>query len=296
MNRLSADEPQYLEWFEQEPKLTGLMLIRSPYSFKPAADGRHRLLLAVYDEEPGRRKTEYGMCERTRVEICRISLDKLHQGIVSGDNPRLVQWLMQGTILLDRSGALAALLRKCSEWPPLLREQKLLCEFSRFLQTYLQAKQDLHNGQILDAYANILASLHHWAHIALVESGMHPELTVWEQMRRVNPGIYKLYEELTTSAESVEQRVQLVLLACEFSVMTKMKSSCALLVRLLASRPVPWTVAELQRHPDLAGFPADLPLLLQKLAHRGVVREMVRPSPRGSRLIELQYSADPGAV
>jgi hypothetical protein len=178
------------------------------------------------------------------------------------------------------------------EWSPLIREQKLLSEFSQFVRSYLQAKQDLKDGQVLDAYSNVLSSLHYWAHIALVEEGMHPELTVWEQMRRVNPGIYKLFEELTTSGETLEKRVQLVLLACEFSILNKMESSCALLIRLIESRSESWTPSELLQHPDLSGLSLELSVLLQKLVNRGCIREIAKASRDSiSGLLELRYTS-----
>jgi hypothetical protein len=193
---------------------------------------------------------------------------------------------------MDRDGFLNNLRERLLNWSPLIREQKLLSEFSRFVRAYLQAKQDIQDGQVLDAYSNVLSCLHYWAHIALVEEGMHPELTVWEQMRRVNPGIYKLFEELTTSSESLEKRVQLVLLACEFSILHKMESSCSLLIRLIESREEAWTPAELSQHPDLAGLSIEMSVLLYKLVSRGCIREIAKPSASsGKGVMELKYAS-----
>jgi hypothetical protein len=178
-------------------------------------------------------------------------------------------------------------------FPNELREQKQLVEFAHFIRTYLQAKQDLQDNNLLDAYGHILTALHHWAHIALIEAGVHPELTVWRQMRRFNPGIYKLYEELTISSESLEQRVKLVQLACEFSVMNKMKSCCELLFSILAQREEPWSVMELQLHPKLSGLHIDLSLLLQKLVKRGYVREVaIMPDSGDTEALELRYRCE----
>jgi hypothetical protein len=124
---------------------------------------------------------------------------------------------------------------------------------------------------------------------------MLPEMTVWEQMRRVNPGIYKLYEELTTSPETMEQRVQLAVLACEFTVLNKMRSSCRLLLQVLGSRDTPWTVAELRQEERLRGLPLDLSLLLQKLVRRGLVRETAKLlRGKGALQFELRYASAEG--
>jgi hypothetical protein len=291
--RLNPKQMFYREWFRDEEGLISLLLIANPFSYLPLIDGMDRQALLVVEKVDPDRETEHWMKDDARILVRRVTKETLESWLVMGENRNVVHWLVQGDILLDRDQYLTELRGKLIEWSPLLREQKLLCEFSRFSRTYLQAKQDLKDGQLLDAYSNVLASLHYWAHIALIGQGMHPELTVWEQIRMVNPGVYKLYEELTTvGQETLEQRVELVLLACEFSLLTQMESSCALLIRLVGSRLEPWSPAELRQHLDLSGLSLDLSLLLQKLAKRGCIREVARPAKmRNNGLMELRYTA-----
>ena len=290
LNRLDSKEWYYLDWFGQEEGLIGLLLVSDPYSRLPMIDGMDRLVLVVLEQVSPHEEIEHWLRDDTRIRIRRVTPDILERWVITGDRSG-VAWLVQGEVLADKNGFLESLRKRLEEWPALLREQKLLCEFSRFNLSYMMAKQDLQNGQVLDAYSNVLASLQYWAHISLVEQGMLPELTVWEQMRSVNPGIYKLYEELTTSPETLEKRVQLVVLACEFSALTKMRSSCALLIHLLGSREDAWTVAELQQDYRLRGLPVELSLLLQKMVHRGLAREIAKPvRGRGALKLELRYA------
>ncbi|QJD84304.1 nucleotidyltransferase-like protein [Cohnella herbarum] len=282
----------YLERLGQEEGLVSLLLVANPFSYQPLIDGMDRLALIVTTVSNHDKETEHWIWRDARIQVRRVTPDKLERWIVNSPNRNVIYWLVQGEILIDRDNYLTNLRERLMEWSPLIREQKLLSEFSQFVRSYLQAKQDLRDGQVLDAYSNVLASLHYWAHIALVEEGMHPELTVWEQMRRVNPGIYKLFEELTTSGETLEQRVQLVLLACEFSMLNKMASSCSLLIRLIESRSESWAPSELLQHPDLAGLSLELSVLLQKLVSRGCIREVAKPSRYGlNGLLELRYTA-----
>lgn len=279
----------YRESFGKEEGLAGLMLVSDPYA--SLAGEADRLVLVVRDEVLPLEETELWQQGVLRVRVRRVTPDVLEQWAVSGDRDG-VRWLMHGEVLSDPRGLLASLRGKLRTWPILLREQKLLSEFSRFVHAYKCAKRDLQHGQILDAYSHVLTALHHWAHVALVEQGMLPELSVWEQMRSVNPGIYKLFEELTTSPETLEQRVQLIVLACEFSMQTKMQTSCSLLLHLLGSREEPWTVAELQQDVRLIGLPLNLPLLLQKLMQRGLVKEVAtNRSGRGMLKQELRYTS-----
>jgi len=175
---------------------------------------------------------------------------------------------------LDHNAFYINPVRRSLELSGLIQEQELLVEISSFLTHYLQSKECLVGGYCLDAYSNILHALHHWAHLAIIEEGAQPELTVWRQVRSINPGIYKLYEELTLNNETVEKRVELVILACEFSVISKIVNYSRLLFRIIESREEAWSVVELRNHPDLRHIHFNLPLLLARLIKKSFLREV----------------------
>ncbi|WEK55151.1 MAG: nucleotidyltransferase-like protein [Candidatus Cohnella colombiensis] len=277
--------------FEGEEGLISLLTFTNSLSFQPVIDGMDQQVLLIMERVTPGKELEHWVQSNIRVCVQRITPSQLEKWLISSDNHDVVQGLVRGDVVIDRNGYLQKLRDQFIEWPPLLRLQKMLSEFSHFARSYMKAKQDIKEGHVLDAYANVLASLHYWAHIAIVEAGMHPELTVWDQIKRVNLGIYKLYEELTTSTETVEQRVQLVLLACEFSVLTKMESSCALLMNIVSSREQPWSPSELMQHKDLIGLSIDISLLLQKLVKRGCIHEVALAAMgKQTELVELRYT------
>lgn len=279
-----------VNYFTDETSLVSLAAIENPYPYNPLIDGLDLLILAIFDNECCENANEHVQFEGERILIRTMDRNSFVAWIASGENRNIMEWIVRGEILLDREGYLSNVRESLLQFPHALREQKRIVEFSGFLRTYLQAKQDLLDGNLLDAYSHVLTSLHHWAHIVLIEEGRHPELTVWKQMRLVHPGVYKLYEELTASPETLEQRVQLVMLACEFTVMNKMKSSCSLLLSILAGREEPWSVAELQNHPSIQVLHLDLSLLLQKLVKRAYVSEVaVIKENTEPGILELRY-------
>ena len=72
----------------------------------------------------------------------------------------------------------------------------------------------------------------------------------------------------------------------------KMKTSSSLLLRILQSRPEPWSLSELQDHPALSDLNLELTPLLRKLAHRGYVSEITRGvKEHGLHLLDLRYTA-----
>jgi hypothetical protein len=277
------------------PNLVGLTVVENPYPYNPLIDGLDLLVLVLIDAKEQLNTTEHVQIDTKRVLVRAIDLSSLDEWVSGGENRNIIEWLVRGEILLDRDGYLGSVRDKLLQFPVSMREQKRFTEFAGFLRTYLQAKQDLTDGNLLDAYSHVLTALHHWAHIVLIEEGRHPELTVWKQLRRVHPGIYKLYEELTVSPETLEQRVQLVLLGCEFSVMSKMKTSCELLFQILSSREEAWSIAELQTHPAINVLHVDLSLVLQKLVQREYIREVaIMNEPSDSGALELRYMSANG--
>lgn len=274
----------------REPSVISVLSVSSPSDFSPLVDGFDELLLVVSNNPVKREYTTHYIKDDLRIQERWVSPVGLSLWILSGLNRSIIQWILQGEILLDRESYLENLKQELVVFPVQLREQKLLSEFSYFLKRYLRSKQYLNQGNALDAYGNILEALFHWARIVIIEDGIHPEITVWKQVKKINPGVYKLYEELTLSTETLEQRTQLVLLVCEFSVMSKMEQCCAMLIRILQSREAPWSGLELAQHLDLREIHVELVLVLSKLVKRSLVKEVFVMNNEDMDHLELKYT------
>jgi len=282
-----------IETYSRDPAVKGVIAVTADNPFTPLADGFDLLLLIVTDGENGRHHNIHYIKDSTSIQERWVSEEGLQQWILSGDNRSIIQWVLQGQIRFDRDGCLQAVRERLVAFPEELRQQKLLMEFSFFLRTYFQAKTYMKEGQTLDAYANILEALTHWARIAIIETGRHPEVMVWQQLRKINPGIYKLFEELTESVETVKQRVELVLLACEFHLISKMQDCCKLLLNILSSREEPFSPSELMQHELIRPLHLDLAIVLKKMAKRGLIREVhvLREGVDRIDAVEVRYTA-----
>lgn len=260
--------------FEQA-NILGVLGVANPSSFSPLTDCFDCLLL-VFAHDVSRQANSdliHYIKDGLHIQEVWIDANDLDQWFFNHDR-RFIEWMLQGEILIDDHRYVAELKERLERFPVELREKKLISEFSLFLRSYMQSKHYIENGNGLDAYSNILDALIHWARITIIESGVYPEITVWNQLKQFNLGVYKLYEELTSSQESIEQRVKLILLACEFSVMSKMARCCDLLLLILRSRKQPWQVIELVQHEKLRGLRLDIPLLLKKLSRHALLKEV----------------------
>lgn len=285
---------QYVrEKYADDLLVRSVLIVHKANPFSPLIDGFNYLVLIITDDEDHENPISHYSKENTTIQERRIQSSALERWIVFGDNRSIIQWILQGEICLDRYGYLEGVRHRLLEFPEDMRKQKLFIEFTLFLRNYLQAKQYSQENHFLDAYTSILEALLHWARITIIETGIHPEVTIWRQLNMINPGIYKLYEELTHSEETLEQRVQLVLLACEFNVMSKMADCCTLLLEVLKSREEAFSPSELMKHPQLCQLNVDMALVLKKLVLRGLIRETVALMGESTNLeaLEVRYSS-----
>ena len=287
---MGINKEQLLLKFRNDPRIISVMAVDNPKQLPSLTDGFDTLLLIVTNDLSLNNHTTNYIRDDSRIQERWTDPTSIEQWIRHGVNRNILHWLLKGEILLDQNTYLEGLRHRILEFPGDLREHKLLIEFSHFLRKYLQSKEYILDDHILDAYNNILEALHHWARIVIVEDGYHPEITVWRQIRAINPGVYKLYEELTMSKETLKQRVQLVLLACEFSVMSKMEHCCEAFFQILRDSEQPLSSDELQQHPQLVEVKSELPLLLNKLVKKGLIKEVAVIIDEQTSEIELRYT------
>ncbi len=288
---MGIDKEQFLLKFRNDQRIISVMAVDNPKQLPSLTDGFDTLLLIVTNDLSLNNHTTNYIRDDSRIQERWVDPSSIEQWIRHGVNRNILHWLLKGEILLDQNTYLEGLRHRILEFPGDLREHKLLVEFSHFLRKYLQSKEYILDEHLLDAYNNILEALHHWARIVIIEDGYHPEITVWRQIRAINPGVYKLYEELTMSKETLKQRVQLVLLACEFSVMSKMERCCEAFIQILRENEQPLSTDELQQHSQLVELKAELPLLLNKLVKKGLIKEVAVIIDEENSEIELRYTS-----
>jgi hypothetical protein len=277
--------------FQGHKSIISVIAYHNTTPFPSHTDTYDLLIVVVAEQENITRSLFHYIKEGCRIQERWITPVDLELWLINGENRNIIYWISQGEILVDGNTYLESLRQRLFEFPELLKEQKLLMEFSLFVSKFVQSKEYLAEEHYLDAYSNILEALHHWARIVIIEEGSHPELTVWRQVRLINPGVYKLYEELTLSSETLRQRVELVILACEFSVMSKMKSCCKLLLRILEDRKDPWRVDEIQSHIDLLHIRINISLILNKLVKKSLIREVAVSLDDAVSELELRYTS-----
>lgn len=115
-----------------------------------------------------------------------------------------------------------------------------------------------------------MKSLQYLARLSIIENGLYPEVTVWSQVKKLEPSVYKLYEELVTSRESIEKRLELLFLAIEFSMNSKVQSCSEHIMEIMQSKEL-WTIQDLHNHQELKFYSVELELFIEFLIEKGYI-------------------------
>lgn len=194
----------------------------------------------------------------------------LNKWLLIGSNRKVIDWLFYGKVIFERNEYLSLLKLKLQETPFYGLDIKKGIEYSKLIRQYLEGKEFFNKGEYLDAYQRVVNSLHHLARLAVIDSGLYPEVTVWSQVKIIDPEIYKLYEELVLSNESLEKRLELLFLAIEFLISSKTSDAAKHILKTMLTKEH-WTIQELHKHEQLSFYSVDLEVYIEYLVDKGFI-------------------------
>lgn len=213
-----------------------------------------------------------------------ITLSEWSSELVKGERD-VVECLMNGRILYDPYEKIQNQLNDLRTFPTELQQKMMCLEFSRLLQAHVESESYMKEANLLDAHSSVQKVLTHWARLAVVESGTYPRAHLWYQVKSINPGVYKLYRELVWGEESIDQRVHLVMLAVEYTILNRLEYYCSYLMELLASKEESWSINEIHEQLWIKEFHQDVTLIMEELVRRTLV-ELVMS---GEEMKEQRY-------
>jgi hypothetical protein len=196
---------------------------------------------------------------------------KLKEWLLMGTNRRAIDWILNGKIIFDRNEYILHLKDRLHDFPEEERKLKIGIEFAKLIRRYLDGKAFFESQEFIDSYNHIVHALHHLARLEVIHHGFHPEVLVWNQVKQIEPQIYKLYVELLESDEPLDKRLELLFLASEFLINSRAEIGAQHLLEILMERNM-WSFAEIMNHPQLEMYTIDLGVLLEYLVGRRLVQ------------------------
>jgi len=261
--------PIYQERASQESTL-GVIVVEKREKVSPITDTFDTILLIITKENETSVFTKHYTYLDKKAAMHIITQRQLHKWLLLGTNRKIVDWLFHGKIIYDRNEFMEKLKRELKDYPFYGRKIKMGMEFAKLIRRYLEGKVFFEEKNYLDAYHHIVESLHHLARLAVLENGLPPEVTVWTQVKQMEPAIYKLYEELVTSDESIEKRLELLFLASEFYIHSRTNDGAQHIQEIMAGKEQ-WTIQELHEQEELRNYSSDLEVFIEYLVDKELI-------------------------
>ncbi|WP_338753397.1 nucleotidyltransferase-like protein [Bacillus sp. FJAT-52991] len=264
--------PLYQERTSQQNTL-GVIAVQKREKVSIFTENFDTVLLVIVKEAEEPVFIKHYLYGEKKASLFVVTETQLNEWLLLGSNRKVIEWLYHGKTLFDRNDFVHELKKEMREFPFYGRKIKMSIEFSRLIRRYTDGKAFFTNGHYLDAYNHVMHSLHHLARLAVIENGFYPEVTVWQQVKQMEPEIYKLYEELLTSDEDLQKRLELLFLASEFLIYSRAESGAAHLLSVIKEKES-WTIQELLDHPEVKHYAVDLAILLEYLIEKSFVQEL----------------------
>ncbi|KGX87675.1 hypothetical protein N781_11580 [Pontibacillus halophilus JSM 076056 = DSM 19796] len=279
--------PIYQERASQ-PDTLGVLIIETDKEIDPTTDNFDVILLIIVrnGEQPWFVKHYEFNGKNAALHV--VDEKQLNYWIDTSSYRRAVEWVVEGRVVFDRNDYVANLKEELRVFPADKRDLKKAIEFAKLIRTHRECRDLYDSGHYLDAYTNMMHSLQYLARLAVIEKGFHPEVVVWNQVKRIDPEVYKLFQELTQSDETLDKRVQLMLLATEMAINKRTHTCAKHLVDIMKDKAGPWSYGELMVHPEVQPFALDLGAFLDYLVDKEVIA-VAQVETKGKGIFHRQY-------
>ncbi|BDH63050.1 hypothetical protein MTP04_31800 [Lysinibacillus sp. PLM2] len=262
--------PIYQERASQ-PDTLGVIIVKKVEDAENITDTFDTVLFIIVREAEVPVFTKHYLHENQKMVMHVVKEETLNKWLFIGSKKQVVDWIFHGKILFDRNEYLVKLRSKLQEQPFYGRKIKTGIQFAKLIRRTLEGKELFNRENYLDAYSNVIESLHHLASLSVIDKGLYPEVTVWSQVKKIEPQIYKLYEELVFSKESLEKKLELLFLAIEFMINSRTHEGAQHILETMLKKDV-WTVQELHTNNELKYYSGDLEVFVEYLIDKGFIR------------------------
>ncbi|ARI78247.1 nucleotidyltransferase-like protein [Halobacillus mangrovi] len=279
--------PIYQERASQSNTL-GILILEKNKPISPVTDNFDVILFIIVRDPEETWYVKHYEFDNKSAAMHIVDEDLLQHWIDTSSYRRAVEWVINGSVIYERNDYVTELKEHLREFPQENRDLKKVIEFAKLIRSYSESKNLYDSEQYLDSFSQMVRSLHYLARLSIIEKGFHPEVTVWNQVRRIEPEIYKLYQELIESGEPTDKRIQLMIIAVEHSISKRSRTSARHLLQLMSEREEPWSFGELKVHPEIQEYILDLSSMIEYLVDNQII-EVVLQETKGPSIFHRTY-------
>ncbi|MGI8315007.1 nucleotidyltransferase-like protein [Halobacillus mangrovi] len=279
--------PIYQERASQSNTL-GILILEKNKPISPVTDNFDVILFIIVRDPEETWYVKHYEFDNKSAAMHIVDEDLLQHWIDTSSYRRAVEWVINGSVIYERNDYVTELKEHLREFPQENRDLKKVIEFAKLIRSYSESKNLYDSEQYLDSFSQMVRSLHYLARLSIIEKGFHPEVTVWNQVKRIEPEIYKLYQELIESGEPTDKRIQLMIIAVEHSISKRSRTSARHLLQLMSEREEPWSFGELKVHPEIQEYILDLSSMIEYLVDNQII-EVVLQETKGPNIFHRTY-------
>jgi uncharacterized protein (UPF0332 family) len=267
----------------------GIILMERTKSNSPVTeDFDGILLIIVQNAEQEWQAKHYEFEDERSAAVHIVTESVLMKWIDTSGYRRAVEWVIYGRVIFDRNEYVYNLKNQLRDFPSEKRDLRKAIEFGKLVKSYSEAKDLYETEEYKDANSKILYSLHYLARLAVIEKGYYPEVTVWSQVKQIDLEVYKLYEEFIESREEIKKRIQLMLLAMDFIISNRAKTSVKHLLEIMGTKEEPWSYVQLKTLPETSSYSLDLTAVISFMVEKGLL-VTVKEQTKGIGVYHRKY-------
>ncbi|ARK24213.1 hypothetical protein SporoP37_05720 [Sporosarcina sp. P37] len=269
------------------PDTLSVLLIGNQREDDPITDTFDEILFIITQDNSIPIQTKHYTDGKRKAAMHIISERQLTHWLLVGTNKKIIDWLILGKVYFDRDEYAERLKQRLSDEPLFGRGIKMGMELAKMIRAYNEGKIHFERKQYMDSYLSAINTLHYLARLVAVKHNVLPENTVWSQIKKIDPAVYKLYEELISSEEEVEKRLDLVFLASEFYIHNYTNEAAGHLMNIM-SKKESWTIQQLHEQDELSLYSSDLEFFIEYLADKDLIEINQIPS-KNELLFHREY-------
>ncbi|MFD1708274.1 nucleotidyltransferase-like protein [Siminovitchia sediminis] len=183
-------------------------------------------------------------------------------------NSNSLPLLSKGEVLFERDRYMESIQ---NEPPEQSNKLKIGVEFAELIHDFTLGKKLFKKGKFLDAYNRLINSLYRLARLTLLERGELIQPALWDQIKQRKPDIIKLFDELITSGEPIEKRLELLFLASGFLIFSNIPKGAEHILEILEEHQI-WNYEMVEQHPEIKYYGSNIETLLEYLIDNDMVR------------------------